>query len=440
MGRRSGAQNHKSQEPRAKSGTPALLNHRRPSTFPAACLSCGQTLLILLAVFAAFLLLTGGNARAQVPVPVTAVPVVVESTTEEYFVLYVRHDLDGTEVEIPVLVKRGEAGTTTLAENVEALPKERYRVEKYLVAAPADIDGDGIDDITELADPVGMNPVNPAHSVPFHDGALAIPSRETFEALSYQGPEINNDDYLFDLEYVKFYVTEADTENPSLYFMNTETHRAHNSFAGALGIEVNRPTQLRGEIVYHPNVPAPDGSLGVYRYGFAPSYVHPFEAVALLYELLAASMPLLENNLAYFPIPYDALALYYEEHALYANSRVNVVLEEDILPDFDFIALNPGEGYGFLRIMPLDERPNPRDVVIYESLPNDLPRVAGIITTVPQTPLSHVQPACRARWRAQRLHPVGEGRFSTVALEMDPGTRIFTTLPVFPVEERMPQE
>ena len=137
MGRRSGAQNHQSQEQRAAPRHPLTFCR---STFSAACLSCGQTLLILLAVFAAFLLLTGGNARAQVPVPVTAVPVVVESTTEEYFVLYVRHDLDGTEVEIPVLVKRGEAGTTTLAENIEALPAERYRVEKYLVAAPADID------------------------------------------------------------------------------------------------------------------------------------------------------------------------------------------------------------------------------------------------------------------------------------------------------------
>ena len=36
------------------------------------------------------------------------------------------------------------------------------------------------------------------------------------------------------------------------------------------------------------------------------------------------------------------------------------------------------------------ERPNPRNIVIYETLPNELPRVAGIITGVPQTPLSHV--------------------------------------------------
>ena len=68
--------------------------------------------------------------------------------------LYVSHDVDGTEVDLPVLVKRGEAGTTTLAENVEALPVERYSVEKYLIADPADVDGDCVDDITELDDPL----------------------------------------------------------------------------------------------------------------------------------------------------------------------------------------------------------------------------------------------------------------------------------------------
>ena len=95
-------------------------------------------------------------------VEVGAVPIVVESTTDEYFVLYVQHDLDAdTTVELPVSVTLGEAGTTMLAENVEALPAERYRVEKYLIADPADVDGDCIDDITELADPVGMKPGEP---------------------------------------------------------------------------------------------------------------------------------------------------------------------------------------------------------------------------------------------------------------------------------------
>ena len=38
-----------------------------------------------------------------------------------------------------------------------------------------------------------------------------------------------------------------------------------------------------------------------------------------------------------------------------------------------------------------------------------------------------------------RCDAVGEGLFSAVALEMDPGTRIFTTLPVVPLAERMSQ-
>ncbi len=37
-----------------------------------------------------------------------------------------------------------------------------------------------------------------------------------------------------------------------------------------------------------------------------------------------------------------------------------------------------------------DDRPNPRDIVLYETLPLELSRVAGIISTQPQTPLSHV--------------------------------------------------
>ena len=39
-----------------------------------------------------------------------------------------------------------------------------------------------------------------------------------------------------------------------------------------------------------------------------------------------------------------------------------------------------------------------------------------------------------------RCDAIGAGRFSAVALEIDPGNRIFTTLPVVPVAERMDQE
>ena len=338
--------------------------------------------------------LATGSAPTPRSIAVGAIPIVVESTAEKYYVLYVRHQLNSdTAVEIPVSVTLGQDGTTTLGEQLSPLPPERYRVDEFLVAEPGDLDGDCIDDITELGNPAGMNPLNPAPAVKFVDGVVEIPDRETFEALSYQGRRVLIDTHLRGLEFVKFYLFVMDTDRPVVYFMNTETHRTHYWFGNVIGFWHN-PLWLhgamKGEIVYHPNVVASDGSLGVYRFEFEPQDAYSFEAVAYAYEVLAASMPLLERNFAYYPMPARALPLYHEERALFDDSRVNVLLEEDIFPDVDFISLNKAEGYGFLRVMALEERPNPRDVVIYETLPNELSRVAGIITTVPQTPLSHV--------------------------------------------------
>ena len=321
-------------------------------------------------------------------VTVTAVPIVVDSTTGDYFVLYVQPNLD-TDRKIPISVTLGEEGSTTLTEQLAPLPKEHYLVEKYSVDDPADVDGDCISDIEELADLGTLNPINKLPKIDLRHGTVAIPDRETFERLSYQGSNVLIDNHLADLEFVKFFIFHVSSFRPAVYFMNTVKHRAHHFFTLAVPSQP-RNGVMRGEIVYHPDVEAPDGSLGVYRFEFEPSDAYPFEAVQYAYEVLAASMPLLENNLAYYPMPAAALPLYQEERASYDGSRINMIFEADIFPDVDFLYLNRGTGYGYLRVMGQDERPNPRDIVIYESLPNDLPRVAGIITTVAQTPLSHV--------------------------------------------------
>ncbi len=190
----------------------------------------------------------GGDAPTPVEVEVTAVPIVVASTTDEYFVLYVGHDVDGATVEVPVLVKRGEAGTTTLAENVAALPKERYRVEKYLVADPADVDGDCIDDIAELNNLGGMNPVNPAAAIALTEGALSIPDLETFETLSVRVRQFHSGRYRY--------------RPVGIYFANTETYKRHADFREALGFEWYEA--IDGRVTYDPDLVAPDGNPGVY--------------------------------------------------------------------------------------------------------------------------------------------------------------------------------
>ena len=355
------------------------------------------------AVLLAALILSVGTADAEscpdsddpptpTEVAVTAVPIVVTSTTDEYFVLYVSHGADGETVEYPVRVTLGEDGTTTLAENVSALPGESYRVERYLSADPADVDGDCTDDITEFNDPSGMNPVNAA--APVGQAAVIISEHDTFESLSYQRP---GDDYyeqeegrteLGTVSYLKFVIDGIETGHPRVYFMNISQGAHHRNFVNAAGLEWDE--LVRGEMVYQPDLVASDGSRGVFTFFLSPyAYQHSFDTMNRAHTLLAANMPLLNGNIALHLRNYE---LPYSQDLLphYRSSRINLVYDQDIFAEISFQALNTGNGYGLLRVADPDETPHPHDIVIYEALPNNLARVAGIISTEPQTPLSHV--------------------------------------------------
>ena len=321
----------------------------------------------------------GGYGPDATPVEVDAVPIVVTSTADDYLVLYVSHDVDGKEVEWPVLVKRGQAGTTELAENVAALPKERYRVEKYLVADPADVDGDCIDDITELDDLGNMNPVNPAAAIPLSGGVVVVPDAETFKAISYTS------------RYGKFVLIDMDTASPRVYFINKTIAWNHRVFLEAIGLDPDQDGLFRGQLNYDPEMVAPDSGQGVYFYSLHDNQntIPPYSTAARFHTVLAANTPLLDNNLALHVSNHDLPDLQ-DDLPLYRASRIPLLLDQDVYQGTNLLALNPGEGYGRLRVMELGERPNPRDVVLYEALPNELPRIAGIITSVHQTPLSHV--------------------------------------------------
>ena len=319
-----------------------------------------------------------GEAPAPVEVQVTSVPIVVASTTDHYFVLYARHEVDQREVEQPVLVKLGEAGTTTLAENVAPLAPDRYRVEKYLVDNPADVDGDCTDDITELGNLGAMNPVNAAAPIDLRDGAVVLQDKGAFDALQTFGT-------------LKFILVDWDTDRPSVYFINSATHPLHATFLSKIGLEREAyPTKYtKGVLVFDPDLLAEGGGPGVYHFD-TTDFGATFEEIELRHSMLAASIPFIDGNLAFYIRTNELLYHQDDLESFRASSRVGLVLEEDLVSAADFLPLHSGEGYGRLQNLNPGDRPHPRDVVIYEALPNELPRVAGVISTVPQTPLSHV--------------------------------------------------
>lgn len=229
--------------------------------------------------------------------------------------------------------------------------------------------------------------LNPGQ-VKFNDGAATIPDRETFEKLSYQGTEVRIDTQLIGIEFVKFQIENTHTENPQLYFMNTETHRSHGSFMNAVGLGRGQG-QMRGVLSYRPLFTSPNGEPGVYTFEFNPNDAFPFEEIKMAHDLLVSKMPILKNRLGYCPL-WGAVGIYEREKALYDASAFPVYFEDDLYANVGYLPLNQAASFGLLRVLELDERPTPRDIVICKTLPNEMPRVAGVMTGVRQTPLSHV--------------------------------------------------
>ena len=308
----------------------------------------------------------------------------IQAEADKYYILHAQHS---PNFEWAASMTMGVDGTMVISESSGAYSVDAYTITEHDISDPDDYDGDGIDDITEYNNMPTDAPINHAEPIPFIDGTTSIPDAEIFMELA----TINNVSwapFLDDQLYVKFGILDRDTPEPKVYFINSNTHTIHAQFFSAINAEGVGPG--KGEIVFNPNVIDENGVIGSYSFNFSVGNAYNFEDTQRTFELLVANMPFLQNNMNHF------IGASYENNFLsqyadqYEDSRIEVVLESDVFADIDYIPFNEAEGYGFFKHMTLDETPGSRDVVLYDVLPNSLPRVGGIITSVVQTPLSHV--------------------------------------------------
>ncbi len=214
-----------------------------------------------------------------------------------------------------------------------------------------------------------------------------IPNRATYDKLSYKGFDIGRDPYLANLQYVKFIIENTGTDQAKFYFMNTKNYRAHPPYMRMVGVS-NRGV-VRGALTFLPHLETPSGGAGLYVFDFQPNDSYTFEQIKIIRDTLLAKMPLLKGNVAFHPLPGN-MARYRSEKKEYDASDVAVYLDDQLYAKIAFLPLNAAESYGLLRVMDNETRPSPRDIVICKTLPNQMPRVAGVISAVRQTPLSHV--------------------------------------------------
>ncbi|HLV68081.1 MAG TPA: PEP/pyruvate-binding domain-containing protein, partial [Polyangiaceae bacterium] len=89
------------------------------------------------------------------------------------------------------------------------------------------------------------------------------------------------------------------------------------------------------------------------------------------------------------------------ERARTIDGQVPMVSPDAPFRGLSFQLLTPGVAYGTLRFVPAEALEStalgPRDIVVTDRVPNDIPLVAGLVTEAFQTPLSHVNILSRGR-------------------------------------------
>ena len=291
--------------------------------------------------------------------------------------------------------------TPTLSDSVAPFQEGYYRVRSVPSSTPLDLDGDGRTDWQEIQSSTGTClAFNAARGLSSTHGRTFLPSEAHFDALAHRDnfPGAQN------VREVKFLVTDVDT-NPELYFINMNTYPHHYPFAsGALPdfssysiTQFNNETyftntnrkNLAGSLVSHENYVSPTGKRGLYTVEFWPTDPVQFQFVEIAYELIAHCAPFIEDLAYHAPSETQRVVLDQERH-LYDASFVHTIDTNVLFASVDYQPMHQRSAFGKLTLASSSGTLSARDIVIFRNLPNDLTHVAGIITEVPQTPLSHV--------------------------------------------------
>ncbi|MBL8740619.1 MAG: hypothetical protein JNK04_05990 [Myxococcales bacterium] len=252
-------------------------------------------------------------------------------------------------------------------------------------------------------DPKGENPPRV-----LADG-LAVTAIESAER--YAANAAHDGGLLLPGSTLKFLIDRRDPKNPVVYFMNSafedargqrpESAKYHFNFAQAVLPSFSEDLKSFGAVTYDVQEKRYiAGSIQTYYIDGAkePLYgVQFFPQDVIKEDMIAEALRILMPQ---FRIPGAKVAFV-------ATGRQQVVTGEnaaeltalgapprgidDVLGSVDFIPLNRGEAWGYLRMFPKDlDSLAAIDIPVFDELPLDLSVVAGTITRDYQDPTSHV--------------------------------------------------
>ncbi len=210
----------------------------------------------------------------------------------------------------------------------------------------------------------------------------AIKTQAEFDALS----RINTDAG-YALPHILFVIDRRDKNK--IYYVNSKRYRFHKDFVNGTYLSLERGAEFFENNYLKPNRRFIMGTLAYqtpikrWTFEFWEGDMIPAEQIKLAGETIRQTF--------FAPVAFKSNSLRQEEAA--TATGLEQVTQSDIAKEQEYQPLNLTRGLGRIHIIPkLDEHVEigSNEILVLDEVPVNLPPVAGIITTKPSTPLSHI--------------------------------------------------
>ena len=175
-----------------------------------------------------------------------------------------------------------------------------------------------------------------------------------------------------------------------IYYVNKKRYSFHKDFVNGTYLSLERGKEFFVNNYIKPNRRFILGTLAYqspvkrWTFEFWEGDLIPAEQIQLAYEVI--------NKSFFAPVAFKPNSLRQEE-ASRSLAGIERVLQSDIAAEQEYQALNIAKGLGRIHVIPkLDEHVEIgfNEILVLDEVPVQLPPVAGIITSQPSTPLSHI--------------------------------------------------
>src|ERR1700752_1835352 len=179
-------------------------------------------------------------------------------------------------------------------------------------------------------------------------------------------------------------------DNNKIYYVNKKRYSFHKDFVNGTYLSLERGREFFVNNYIKPNRRFILGTLAYqtplkrWTFEFWEGDLIPADQIQLAYEVI--------NKTFFAPVAFKPNSLRQDE-ATRDLAGIQRVLYSDIAKEQAYQALNVAKGLGRIHIIPkLDDHVEIgfNEILVLDEVPVQLPPVAGIITSQPSTPLSHI--------------------------------------------------